>query len=61
MTKKRSRIIGLCMLIVALSFLWYALNHPEGAFPWSNAVTFSLYGIYLIAMLLFFIAPFRKK
>lgn len=49
------------MLIVALSFLWYALNHPEGAFPWSNAVTFSLYGIYLIAMLFFFIAPFRKK
>jgi transposase-like protein len=60
-TKKVSRIIATAMLILAVAFLGYALNHPEGAFPWSNTVTFILYGVYVAVMVILFIAPFKKK
>jgi ABC-type transport system involved in cytochrome c biogenesis permease subunit len=61
MTKKVSRIIATAMLILAAAFLGYALNHPEGAFPWSNTVTFILYGVYIAVMVILFIVPLRKK
>lgn len=61
MTKKVSRIIAIVMLILAVAFLWYAVNHPEGTFPWSNTLTFILYGVYIIVMIVLFIAPFKKK
>ena len=49
------------MLMAAAAFVIYALRHPEAAFPWSNAVTYILYGLYLIAMLVMAAAPFKKK
>ena len=61
MAKKLSRIIATIMLVLAVVFWWYALNHPEGSFPWSNTVTFSLYGVYIVAMIILYIAPFKKK
>lgn len=47
-------ILGLAMLAFAVGFILYAVNHPEGAFPWSNTVTFTIYGIYcgIMALLL---------
>lgn len=54
MTKKVSRIIAIVMLILAVVFLWYAVNHPEGTFPWSNTLTFILYGVYIIVMIVLF-------
>lgn len=61
MTKKISRIIGLVMLMVAVVFIVFAMGHPEMSFPWSNAVTYALYIVYLVAMVIFFVAPFKKK
>ena len=36
MKKSISRIIGVIMLIVAIAFIIFALNHPEKSFLWSN-------------------------
>ena len=59
--KKLSRIIATIMLVIALGFIVYAINHPELSWPWSNAVTFTIYGIYLLIMIILFIAPFKNK
>lgn len=61
MTKKTSRIIALFMLIIAIVFIIFALNNPQGSFPWSNTVTCLIYGAYVVAMLVLLIAPFKKK
>lgn len=47
MEKKTSIIIGIILLLIAVCFVWYACNHPEAFFPWSNRTTFMLYGIYI--------------
>ncbi len=61
MRKKTSRIIAWLMLLAAAAFLAYALGHPEASFPWSNAVTYTLYLAYGLLMLLLFIAPFKDR
>ena len=61
MAKKLSRIIAALMLILAIAFIAYALNHPEAGFPWNNAITYVLYIVYLAVMIVLFIAPFRKN
>jgi ABC-type transport system involved in cytochrome c biogenesis permease subunit len=60
MTKKASRIFASIMLILAIIFFLYALSHPESSFPWSNTLTFILYTIYIVIMIILFIAPFKK-
>ena len=60
MTKRQSRIIALIMIIAAIGFVCYALGHPEGSWPWPNWITNILYIIYMLFMLLFFIAPFEN-
>ena len=53
MKKSISRIIGVIMLIVAIVFIMFALNHPEKSFPWNNTITWLLYGVYfLVAVVL---------
>lgn len=59
--KKTSRIIACIMLAAAAVFVWYALHHPESSWPWSNPISFTLYGIYLVIMIVLLIAPFKKK
>ena len=61
MSRKVSRIIGLILFLVAIVFLLYALNHPEATFPWSNTITYILYGIYIVVMAVLLIAPWKKK
>lgn len=61
MSKKCSRIIAGIMCVIAVMFLLYAINHPEASFPWSNMVTYTIYTIYLLVMLLLSIAPFHRK
>lgn len=61
MNRKWLRGLGLGMLLIAVGFLWYALSHPEASFPWSNTVSFILYGGYLLLTALFLIGPPRKK
>ena len=55
--KSISRIIGLTMLIIAIVFIMFALNHPEKSFPWSNTITWLLYGVYFLVTVVLLIAP----
>ena len=61
MKKRISRIIGLTMLIIAIVFIMFALNHPEKSFPWSNTITWLLYGVYFLVTVVLLIAPKIKK
>ena len=61
MTKKISRIIGSIMLVIAIAFVVFALNHPEMSFPWSNTITWVLYGLYTLVTAVLLIAPAKKK
>ncbi len=61
MTKKVSRITATVMLVISVCFVWYALNHPEASFPWSNVITDAMFIIYLVVMIIMFIAPFKKR
>ena len=49
------------MLIAAVGFLLLAFLHPELSFPWSNIITYFLYGFYVLLPAVLFIAPFKKK
>ena len=60
MTKKLSRIIAVLMLVLAIAFAVYALNHPEAGFPWNNSITYALYIAWLVVMIFLFIAPFKR-
>lgn len=59
--KKKSRIVGIVMLLIAIIFLIFAFNNPQASFSWNIIVTYIIYSIYLIFMILFLIAPFNKK
>ena len=61
MTKKYSRIIAVIMLVIAVIFIFVALNNPQASFPWSNTITYILYGLYVVIIVALFIAPFKKK
>ena len=61
MKKSISRIIGVIMLIVAIVFIVFALNHPEMSFLWNNTITWLLYGLYVLVIVVLFIAPKMKK
>jgi hypothetical protein len=61
MKKSISRIIGVIMLIAAIVFIVFALNHPEKSFPWNNTITWLLYGIYFLVAVVLLIAPKMKK
>lgn len=61
MKKKTSRIIGIIMVVIAIIFVVFAINHPEMFFPWSSPTTYLLYGVYGFIMTFFLIAPTKKK
>ena len=61
MNKNISRIIGLVMMVIAIGFVVFALNHPEMSFPWSNTITWVLYGFYALVTAVLLIAPAKKK
>lgn len=61
MDKKISRSIGIIMLFAAVGFVIFALNHPEMSWPWNNTITYILYLIYIVGMIVCFIAPLKKK
>ena len=66
MKRSISKIIGLTMLIIAIVFIMFALNHPEKSFPWSNTITWLLYGVYflvtvVLVTVVLLIAPKIKK
>ena len=57
MKKSTSRIVGLVMLIIAVAFIMFAVNHPEMSFPWNNTITWLLYGLYVLVTVVLLIAP----
>lgn len=61
MKKRVSLIIGIILLIIAFFFIAFAFNHPEATFPWSNRVTFMLYGAYIWLLFRFLIATLFSK
>lgn len=62
MAKEKSVLIGVILLIAAILFTGYAGTHPEASFPWSNRVTFMLYGAYLWLIFKFLIGiPLQKS
>ncbi|MDD4726951.1 MAG: hypothetical protein PHR70_09275 [Tissierellia bacterium] len=48
-------IISISMLLFAIGFIWYAFNHPEGGFPWSNSITYGMYLLYIVIMIICFL------
>ena len=56
MKKIISRIIGLVMVVIAIAFVVFALNHPEMSFPWSNTITWGLYGVYVVITVILLIS-----
>lgn len=58
MSKKMSRMIGALMLLIGAAFFLFALRHPEMSWPWGNTISRILYSAYIVAMIIFFIAPF---
>ena len=61
MKKSISRIIGVIMLIIAIVFIMFALNHQEKIFTWNNTITWLLYGVYFLVTVVLLIAPKMKK
>lgn len=61
MTKRILRTIAVIMLVIAAVFVVFALNNPQAGFPWSNAVTYTIYAVYLILTAVLFIASFKRK
>ena len=61
MKKRISRILGLIMLIIAIAFIVFALNHPEMSFPWNNTITWLLYGVYFLVTVVLLIAPKNEE
>lgn len=62
MKKATSLTIGAVLIVIAVSFLAYAAGHPEASFPWSNRITFMIYGAYIWLLLKFLIdIPFLAK
>lgn len=59
--KQKLRIIGSMMFIAGLAFVWFALHHPELSWPWGKTVSLTLYGIYLLVMVILLIAPCKEK
>ena len=55
MKKTTSLIIGVVLAALAVCFTSYAAGHPEASFPWSNRITFMLYGAYVWLLMKFLV------
>lgn len=53
MKNKKYKKIAILMLAIGIIFIFYALNHPESSFPWSNNITYIIYMVYLILIIYF--------
>ena len=55
MKRKTSLAIGAVLAAIAVCFASYAAGHPEASFPWSNRITFMLYGTYIWLLMKFLV------
>lgn len=62
MKRTTSLTIGTVLTVIAACFVGYSVSHPEASFPWSNRITFMIYGAYVWLLLKFLIdIPFLAK
>ena len=62
MKRKISLAIGAVLTVIAVCFASYAAGHPEASFPWSNRITFMIYGVYIWLLLKFLVdIPFLSN
>ena len=62
MKRKTSSAIGAVLAAIAVCFVVYAAGHPEASFPWSNRITFMIYGVYIWLLLKFLVdIPFLSS
>lgn len=62
MKKSASLMIGAILAAIAVCFVGYAAGHPEASFPWSNRITFMIYGAYVWLLLKFLVdIPFLSR
>ncbi len=62
MKKATPLVIGAFLAAIAVCFVRYASGHPEASFPWSNRITFMLYGVYVWLLLKFLVdIPFLTR
>ena len=62
MKRKTSLAIGAVLAAIAVCFVVYAAGHPEASFPWSNRITFMIYGVYIWLLLKFLVdIPFLSS
>ena len=62
MKKSTSLIVGGILAAIAVYFVGYAAGHPAASFPWSNRITFMIYGAYVWLLLKFLVdIPFLSK
>ena len=55
MKRNTSLAIGAVLTAIAVCFVVYAAGHPEASFPWSNRITFMLYGAYVWLLMKFLV------
>ena len=55
MKRNTSLSIGAVLTVIAVCFVVYASGHPEASFPWSNRITFMLYGAYVWILMKFLV------
>ena len=48
-------MIGGILAVIAVCFIGYAAGHPESSFPWSNRITFMIYGAYVWLLIKFLV------
>lgn len=62
MKSKTSVVVGIVLLILAGTFIAFAMSHPKLSFPWSQRVTFMAYGAYIWFVFKFLVGipVFRK-
>ena len=61
MELRKYGFIGLVMVVIAIAFVVFVLNHPEMSFPWSNTITWVLYGLYAIVTVVLLITPAKRR
>ena len=61
MGKRGSRIIACILLVIGVIFFIIALNNPQFSWSWGNTITNRIYMVYLIVVVILFVAPFKKK
>ena len=54
------RMTATLMMVAAVIFVIYSLNHPEFSWPWSNEITYGIYVLYAVVLAGLCVIAFKK-